>query len=101
MNLWDATLMFLAESAEYPVVSGSAQTAYDRLAEGEEIDYRVLDDLVGEASGKGVLRAMRQKYSQAEFDAIISPVLTEIGRAKPIRSSRPEWTYLPGTDPLA
>ncbi|MGH3166643.1 MAG: hypothetical protein ACRDN0_12225 [Trebonia sp.] len=101
MNLRDATLMFLAESAGHPLVSGIAQSAYDRLAEGEEIDYRVLDDLVGEASGKGVLRAMRQKYSQTEFDAIISPVLTEIGRAKPIRSSKPVWTYQPGTDPLA
>ena len=38
-----------------------ARGAYDRLAEQGDIDYRVLDELVGQASGKGVLRAMRQK----------------------------------------
>jgi len=27
-----------------------------------EVNYRVLDVLVGEASGKGVLRGIRQKY---------------------------------------
>ena len=40
MDLKDATLMFLSESAAYPAVASIAQNAYDRLAEGEEIDYR-------------------------------------------------------------
>jgi hypothetical protein len=56
MDLKDATLMFVSESAAYPAVASIARSAYDRLAEGEEIDYRVLDELIGEASGKGVLR---------------------------------------------
>jgi hypothetical protein len=90
MDLKDATLMFLSESA--------AQSAYDRLAEGEDIDYRVLNDLVDEASGKGVLRAMRQKYGPVGFEAIIMPVLQEIGRRKPIRSTR--YTWQPSEDPL-
>jgi hypothetical protein len=98
MDLKDATLMFLSESAAYPAVAEIAQSAYDRLVEGEDIDYRVLDDLVGEASGKGVLRDMRQKYGPVGFDAIIMPVLQEIGRRKPIRSSR--YTWQPGEDPL-
>lgn len=93
--------MFLAESAEYPVVAEIARSAYDRLAERDEIDYRILNDLIGEASGKGVLRAMRAKYGPAGFDAIVMPVLREIGRSAPVRSSRSEWTYQPGTDPLA
>jgi hypothetical protein len=87
MDLKDATLMFLSESAEYPAVASIAQSAYDRLAAGEEIDYRMLDDLVGEASAKGVLRAMNQKYSPTAYNAIITPVLEEIGRRKPIRST--------------
>ena len=98
MDLKDATLMFLVESAAHPAVRDVAQAAYDRLVEGEEIDYRVLSDLVDEASGKGVLRAMRRKYGPAGFDAIVMPVLQEIGRRKPIRSSRPAWQ--PGEDPL-
>jgi hypothetical protein len=95
MDLKDATLMFLSESAAHPAVAGIAQSAYDRLIEGEDIDYRVLDDLIGQASGKGVLRAMRQKYGPVGFDAIIMPVLREIGRKKPVRS-----TWQPGEDPL-
>jgi hypothetical protein len=91
MDLKDATLMFLAESAAYPVVAEIAQSAYDRLVEGEDVDYRVLSDLVNEASGKGVLRAMRQKHGPAAFEAIVMPVLQEIGRRAPIRSSRVSW----------
>ncbi len=98
MDLKDATLMFLSESAGYPAVAEIARSAYDRLIEGEDIDYRVLDELVGEASGKGVLRAMRQKYGPVGFDAIIMPVLREIDRNKPVRSSRAAWQ--PGEDPL-
>jgi hypothetical protein len=100
MDLRDAVLMFLTESAAYPAVSELAQSAYDRLAEGEDIDYRVLDELVGEASGKGVLRAMRQKYGPVAFESIVGPVLQEIGRRKPVRSTRYGYAWQPGEDPL-
>jgi hypothetical protein len=100
MDLKDATLMFLSESADHPAVASLAQSAYDRLAAGEEVDYRLLDDLIGEASGKGVLRAMHRKYSPVAYEAIISPVLDEIGRRKPVRS--PRQPPAPGSpdDPL-
>jgi hypothetical protein len=100
MDLKDATFMFLTESAAYPVVAELARSAYDRLAEEGDLDYRVLDELVGEASGKGVLRAMRQKYGPVAFESIVGPVLQEIGRRKPIRSSRYGYTWQPGEDPL-
>ena len=100
MDLKDATLMFLTESAAYPAVAELAQSAYDLLAAGEDIDYQVLDELVGEASGQGVLRAMRQKYGPVAFDSVIEPVLDEIGRRKPIRSTRYVYTWQPGEDPL-
>jgi len=100
MDLRDATLMFLAESAAYPAVAGLAQSAYDRLVDEGDIDYRVLDELVGEASGKGVLRAMRQKYGPVAFESVVGPVLQEIGRRKPIRSTRYGYTWQPGEDPL-
>jgi len=99
MDLKDATLMFLAEAAAYPAVTYIARSAYDRLVEGQDADYRELNDLVWEASGKGVLRAMHQKYSPVVFEAIIMPVLAEIGRRAPIRSSRPVWRPGDG-DPL-
>jgi hypothetical protein len=101
MNLQDATLVFLAESAEDPSVASIARSVYGRLLDGEAVDYRMLDDLIGEASGKGVLRAMRHKYDLVAFEAILDPIMQEIGRTKPIRSSRPEWHPAPGEDPLA
>ena len=98
MDLKDATLMFLSESAAYPGVASIAQSAYGRLVEDEEIDYRVLDELIGEASGKGVLRELNRKYSPEAFEAMIGPILQEIGRNKPIQSHRP--LVAPEHDPL-
>ena len=101
MNLMDATLVVFTESAGHPAVAQLARSAYERMANGEEVGYQVLDDLIGQASGKGVLRAMKGKYDPVAFDAIIMPILAEIGRTKPIRSSRPQWHPTPGADPLA
>lgn len=58
----------------------------------------MLDELIGEASGKGVLRELNRKYSPAAFEAMIGPVLQEIGRNKPIQSQRPPVD--PEDDPL-
>jgi hypothetical protein len=91
MELRDATLMFLSESAAHPAVAEIAQAAYDRLVQGADVDYQVLSDLVGEASGKGVIRDMHAKYGPEAFEAIIQPVLQEIGRRAPIRSTRTDW----------
>jgi hypothetical protein len=100
MDLRDATLMMLHESADHPAVASLAQTVYDRLMNEEPVDYRLLDDLVGEASGKGVLRALHAKYSPVAYEAIISPILTELGRQKPIKSQRYAQDIDPETDPL-
>ncbi|HEX4830681.1 MAG TPA: hypothetical protein VH478_06260 [Trebonia sp.] len=101
MNLSDATLVFVAESAGHPSVARIAQSAYDRLVSDGEVDYRILDELLGEASGKGILRALHSKYHPVAYEAILAPIMAEIGRSKPIRTSRPEWHPTPGADPLA
>jgi len=101
MDLKDAVLMMKIESADHPTVASAAQTVYDRLADGESVDYRLLDELIGEASGKGLLRALRAKHGPVAYEAIIGPVLTEIGRSKPIRSQRYTDTVPdPEADPL-
>ena len=93
--------MFLCESAGYPAVADLAQSAYDRLADGEDVDYRVLNDLIGEASGKGVLRAMRQKYSATAFEAMIMPICQAVGERAPIRSAwQPSQPRGTDADPL-
>jgi hypothetical protein len=100
MDLKDATLMMRAESADHPAVAALAQAVYDRLANAEPVDYQLLDQLIGEASGKGVLRALHAKYSPAAYEAIIGPILTELGRQKPISSQRYAREPDPETDPL-
>jgi hypothetical protein len=88
MNLRDATLMILIESAAHPGVAELAQSAYDRLTTDGEVDYHVLSDLVAEASGKGVLRAIQRKYSATAREAIFAPILREIDRQKPVPPRR-------------
>ena len=90
--------MLLAESAGHPALAALAQSAYDQFAHGDSVDYRLLDDLIGEASGKGVLRAIHQKYSPTAYQAIITPILQELGRQKPIRSTR--YSRVSDDDPL-
>jgi hypothetical protein len=88
MDLKDATLMVLSESDAHPAVASLARSAYDLLVRGEQVDYRLLDELIGEASGKGVLRALHARYSPAAYEAIIMPILSEIGRQKPVPPRR-------------
>jgi hypothetical protein len=44
--------------------------------------------MIAEASGKGMLRAIHQKYGPAARDAIFGPVLREIDRQKPVPPRR-------------
>jgi hypothetical protein len=100
MDIKDAALMVMSESAGHPAVASLARSVYQRLVNDEPVDYRLLGDLIGEASGKGVLRALHAKYSPAAYEAIIGPILTEIGRQKPIRSQRYAGPVDPQSDPL-
>jgi hypothetical protein len=100
MDLKDAALMMRAESADHPAVASLAQTVYERLANAEPVDHLLLDELIGQASGKGVLRALHAKYSPTAYEAIIGPILTELGRQKPIRSQRYAQDTAQETDPL-
>jgi hypothetical protein len=100
MDIKDATLMMISESADHPAVASLAQSVYERLVNGDPVDYRLLDELIGEVSGKGVLRALHAKYSPTACDAIIMPILTEIGRQKPVRPRRQPEPVNPEADPL-
>jgi hypothetical protein len=100
MDIKDAALMMLSESAGQPAVASLAESAYRRLANDEPVDHRLLNDLIGEASGKGVLRAINAKYGPAAFGAITEPILAEIGRQAPIRSRGHAAPADPEADPL-
>jgi hypothetical protein len=97
MDLKDATLMILAESAGYPEVARLAQSAYDALADGDQVPHWILSDMIGEASGKGVLRVLHGKYSATAYDALLMPICREIDRQRPVPPRpRPDLA----TDPL-
>jgi len=100
MDLKDATLMILSESAAHPGLAKLAQSAYDQLTTDGQVDYQVLSDMIGEASGKGVLRAIHGKYGPVTRDAIFGPVLREIGRQKPVPPRRTASARPGGPDPL-
>ncbi len=100
MDLKDATLMILTESAAHPGLAKLAQSAYDQLTAGGEAHYSVLSDMVAEASGKGVLRVIRQKHGAIAHEAIFGPILREIDRQKPVPPRRPTSDRQDGPDPL-
>ncbi len=81
--------MFATESAAHPAVARLARAAHEELASGREVDHRVLSELIDAASGKGVLRDLHQKYSAAAYEAMLAPILDEIGRKKPVPPRRP------------
>jgi hypothetical protein len=80
--------MLMTESAAHPEVASLAQSAYDQLVRDDRVDHQLLSTLIGEVSGKGVLRALRRKYPPVAFDAILTPILKEIDRQAPVRSRR-------------
>jgi hypothetical protein len=84
MDLKDATLMFLAESAGHPEVARLARSAYDALADGDEVPHWILSDMLGKASGKGVLRLIHRKYSPTAYEALLMPICREIDRQRPV-----------------
>jgi hypothetical protein len=100
VDLKDATLMILSESAAHPVVARLVQSAYDQLIRDGEVDYRVLSDMIGEASGKGVLREINRRYSATARDAMLMPILREIDRQKPVPPRRTSADHPSTPDPL-
>jgi hypothetical protein len=100
VDLKDATLMILTESRAHPSLDRLAQAAYDELASGREVSYLILGDIINEASGKGVLRELHQKYSAAAYDAMLMPILKEIGHRKPVPPRRRPVPSDSSPDPL-
>jgi hypothetical protein len=56
--------------------------------------------MLEQASGKGVLHALYEKYSTAAYQAMLMPICDEIGRQKPIPPRRRPVPSDGSTDPL-
>lgn len=92
--------MLATESAAHPAVAALAQSAYDRLAVGESVEYTVLSDLLDEVSDQGVLYALHRMYSTVAVEAMLMPVMAEIARQAPIRFGRRRPAPGSDEDPL-
>lgn len=84
MDLKDATLIVLHESAGHRSVASLARAVHQQLADGEEVGWQQLDQLMGEMSGKGVLRSLHARYSPVAYESIIMPILAGIDQGKPV-----------------
>ena len=84
MNLKDALLMITVESQDHPELRARMRSAYDEMVRGQQVPHAVLSELVGEASGKGVLQAIKQKYSPTAQEAMMIPLSREIGCQRPV-----------------
>ena len=80
MDLNDALLMIMVESGDHPALAALARSAHEQLGGDGVVDYRLLSDVVAEASGKGVLRAINAEHGPVTRDAIFGPILREIDR---------------------
>lgn len=97
MELKDAALVLMSESAAYPALASLAWSVYEQLAQGKEVGWRQLDELISEASGTGVLRALRAACSPVAYNAVMLPILAELDRCKPVP---PRPAPDPERDPL-
>jgi hypothetical protein len=84
MDLADATLMLMTESAGYPSVARLAESAYLELVSGRPAPHHLLSELIREASDKGVLLDLRVRYSREAYLAMIEPICKEIGELAPV-----------------
>lgn len=88
MDLRDATLMMLAAADGHPELERLARLAFEALTDHGEVHHELLSDMLGEASGSGVLGLLREHYSPAAYEALLMPIYREIGLQKPIFSGR-------------
>jgi len=92
--------MILTESGEHQELARLAQSAYEILSNDREVPYGILSKMLGEASGKGVLRALQGKYSGTAYNAMLIPICREIDRQKPVPPRRRTGLRPESADPL-
>lgn len=100
MDLKDAVLTIHGESAAHPALAELTQSAFDQLTRDGRVDYRVLSDVVEEASGTGVLRSIHRKYGPTAHEAVFGPILREIDRQKPVQPRDTAVIHQGTPDPL-
>jgi len=90
MDLADAPLMLMTESAGYPGVARLAESAYLELVSGRPAPHQVLSALIREGSDKGVLLDLRLHQLMCSRDLALAQLSTRsvgVGPHTPTSSS--------------
>jgi hypothetical protein len=89
MDLKEASYMVLSESAPYAELRSVAQAAYDDFSAGREVPYVALKGILTEASRKGVLGKLKQRYGYDTFCDMVIVLGRETDRQRTIAGDLP------------
>ncbi|WP_433179195.1 hypothetical protein [Actinoallomurus sp. CA-150999] len=89
MDLKEASYMVLSESAPYQELRSVAQAAYDDFSTGREVPYIALTGMLTEASRKGVLGKLKQRYGYDTFCDMVFVLARETDRQRTIAGKAP------------
>jgi hypothetical protein len=89
MDLKEATYMVLRESGPYAELRSVAQAAYDDFSAGREVPYIALTGMLTEASRKGVLGELKQRYGYDTFCDMVIVLGREADRQRTIAGKAP------------
>lgn len=89
MDLKEASYMVLSESAPHAELRSVAQAAYDDFSAGREVPYIALKGMLVEASRKGVLGRLKQRYGYDAFNDMVLVLGREADRQRTISGDLP------------
>ncbi|GAA4520510.1 hypothetical protein GCM10023191_097560 [Actinoallomurus oryzae] len=81
--------MVLSESAPYAELRSVAQAAYEDFSAGREVPYVALKGMFVEASRKGVLGKLKQRYGYDTFCDMVIVLGRETDRQRTIAGKAP------------
>lgn len=81
--------MVLSESAPYAELRNVAQAVYDDFSAGREVPYVALKGILTEASRKGVLGKLKQRYGYDTFYDMVIVLGRETDRQRTIAGDLP------------
>jgi hypothetical protein len=96
MELIEAVRLFLVESAAHPRLMRLVRFTHDEYMAGRAVPWETLRMLIDEASGAGVLAAVRER-NPATWDEAFTTLLLELDRvsADPVREPKSSYRLQP------
>ncbi|MEV5705713.1 hypothetical protein [Actinoallomurus sp. NPDC052274] len=89
MDLKDASYMVLAESAPHSDLMDVARAVHDDFSAGREVPHFALTGMLAEASRKGVLSRLKQRYGDGAINDMVFVLAREADRQRTIAGDSP------------